>query len=81
MILILHIVTAIGSLVLATIAIALPSQTKLRLTYALAAATLASGTYMVISLHAPLVSSCETGLVYLGAVTILTVLARKRLLN
>lgn len=45
-----------------------PSKTKLRATYGLTLLTLASGTYLVWSLHAPLLSSCITGIIYLAVV-------------
>jgi len=81
MILVLHIVTALSSLALSTLAIFSPSRNKLNVVYGLAAATLASGTYLVVSMHASLVSSCTSGLLYLVTVSVLAMTARKRLLN
>lgn len=66
MILLIHIVIALTSIVSTTALAARPSAAKLRLSYALIALTLASGTYLVLSMHASLLSSCVTGLVYLG---------------
>ncbi|HVW22929.1 MAG TPA: hypothetical protein VHB51_00335 [Candidatus Saccharimonadales bacterium] len=66
MIILLHVLCALSSLVATTWAAFAPSKTKLRVGYSLTAMTLASGTYLVISLHAPLLSSCETGLIYLS---------------
>ncbi len=43
-----------------------PSQYKLRLSAILITLTLATGTYLVLSTHSPLLSSCVTGLIYLA---------------
>lgn len=64
--LLLHISIALFSLVWTAVTWFAPSQTKLKTAYGLTAATLASGTYLVISLHQPLVHACMSGLLYLG---------------
>ncbi len=46
-----------------------PTKRKFYAAYGLIGATLASGTYLVVSTHSPLLSSCVTGLVYLSAVS------------
>ena len=79
MILITHILIALASLVGATVAWAKPSTTKLHVTYGLIAATLVSGTYLVVSTHANLLSSCETGLIYLAVSVTATVSAHHKL--
>jgi hypothetical protein len=56
-----------------------PSQAKLRTTYGLIALTLATGTYLVWSTHSPLISSCATGLLYLGVVMSGVVAANRKL--
>lgn len=66
MFLILHITIALSSLIYTTYLYARPSRRKFYASYGLIAATLLSGTYLVISTHSPLVSSCITGLVYLS---------------
>jgi hypothetical protein len=68
MVLILHIIVALSSIVASTASFLVPSKFKLRLTYGLTLLTLASGTYLVWSTHSPLLSSCITGLIYLGVV-------------
>lgn len=66
MMLILHIAIALSSLAATTLLALRPSKRKMYASYALIAMTLASGTYLVISLHAPLLSSCVSGLTYLA---------------
>lgn len=68
MILILHILIALASIVCSGYAFFSPSKSKLQVSYALTALTLISGTYLVISTHSPLLSSCVSGLVYLAIV-------------
>jgi hypothetical protein len=68
MVLILHIAVALLSMVASGLAYFKPSHKKLHTSYSLVAATLVSGTYLVISSHSPLLESCLTGLLYLGIV-------------
>lgn len=79
MILILHIFVALTSIISSTVAYLSPTKTKLRTTYGLIALTLASGTYLVWSTHSPLVTSCITGLLYLGVVLSGVVAASRKL--
>ncbi|HVS78890.1 MAG TPA: hypothetical protein VHD84_01210 [Candidatus Saccharimonadales bacterium] len=69
MLLVVHILIALGSIAFSGYTFLDPSETKLRSSYGLVAATLASGTYLVISTHAPLTQACLTGLLYLGIVS------------
>ena len=68
MILLIHIIVALSSIIASTASFLRPSKAKLRLTYGLTLLTLATGTYLVWSTHSPLLSSCITGLLYLGVV-------------
>jgi len=68
MVILLHVLIAFGSIAYTTYLYARPSKHKFYAAYGLIAATLASGTYLVVSTHSPLLSSCVTGLVYLGIV-------------
>ena len=79
MILILHIMTALASLVVATVTAAAPTRVRLQSIYGLTAATLASGTYIVVSTGAPVLSSCLSGLLYLGAIAATVAVSRYRL--
>jgi hypothetical protein len=79
MLLVAHIIIALGSIAASTASLASPSINRLRLSYSLVAATLVSGTYLVISTHAQILSSCITGLAYTGLVLGLISVARYRM--
>jgi len=79
MLLPLHILTAIASLGLSTYAFFYPSKPKLRFSYGLIAATLASGFYLVWSSPSHMASACITGLAYVGIVAAATVATRHKL--
>jgi hypothetical protein len=68
MALIIHLIIAFSSLIFSGYVFFVPSRTKLHISYAFVAATLASGTYLVVSTHSPLLSSCMSGLTYLAVV-------------
>jgi hypothetical protein len=68
MIVLLHVLIALSSIAYTTYLYFRPSKGKFYASYGLITATLVSGTYLVISTHSPLVSSCITGLVYLGII-------------
>ena len=70
MLLITHILIAITSVAYSTYMIFFPSQSKLRVTYAMMAATIGTGTYLVWSTHSPVLQSCLTGLAYVGIVSV-----------
>jgi hypothetical protein len=70
MLVLLHVLAALSSLMLASVLYFAPTRTKLKLTSALVAMTLASGTYLVVSANVRLVESCTMGLIYLGAVSL-----------
>lgn len=77
MILVLHILAALGSLAFATYLLFAPSATGFRANYALIGATLVSGTYLTVT-KSHLLQTCLTGLLYLGAVMTLTIAAKVR---
>ncbi len=79
MVLVTHIVIALASIGYTTYLYFRPSRTKLRVSYGLVAATLASGTYLVVSTHSPLLSSCVSGLLYLAAVATGMALSARKL--
>jgi hypothetical protein len=79
MLLISHLIIALSSLVAATAAVIYPSYSKLKLSYLLTAATIATGTALVIVTHSPLLSSCLAGLTYTAVALSLIVAAQKRL--
>ncbi len=79
MTLVLHILIALSSLAYTTYLFFTPSRAKLRLSYGLVAATLASGTYLVVSTHTAILQSCLTGLLYLGLDSLGILSARRKL--
>ena len=66
MLLVMHVGIALASLVYAGYVYFSPTKARLYGAYGLVAATLASGRALVIAVHAPLLSVCMTGLLYLG---------------
>jgi len=78
MILLFHIVVALTSLAYSGYLFFKPSKSGLNIAYALVAATLASGTYLVVG-SGHLVSACVSGLVYLAFVLPAIVAARNKL--
>jgi hypothetical protein len=76
---ILHILIAIASIVVATINIFSPTKAKLIGSYSLIAATLLSGTALVVIEPSRMVHVCVTGLVYVVFASVLTIAANVRL--
>lgn len=68
MILLIHIIIALTSLIVTASAFISPSQSLLRISYALVVLTIASGTYIAISSPAHMVQACVSGLIYTGVV-------------
>lgn len=79
MLILTHVTIALLGLLQATYGLIVPSRGKLRATYALTAATFASGTYLVWHLHEPILQSCLSGLMYLAFIVAATAAAHHRL--
>lgn len=79
MLIISHVVIALLSMLVTGLLYLRPSSSKLISSYVLVASTLVSGTYLVISTHSPMVSSCITGVIYLTAVSLVIALSRHKL--
>lgn len=79
MILIVHIVIALSSVIFGSYALGRPSQKKLNTNYGFIAATIATGTYLIATMHVNMLSTCATGLAYLSIVTVLSILAQHKL--
>ena len=60
-----HVLIALTSVIFSGYIFFSPSQRKIYLAYGLTALTIASGTYLVISAHSPMLQSCLAGLAYL----------------
>lgn len=79
MLVILHVLSALISLVASTYLYFFPSRAKLFAVYGLATLTLVSGTYLAWSTKAHLAQACLSGLVYLGVISTLIFLAQRKL--
>ncbi len=79
MLLITHILIALTSVVFSTYMIFVPSLIKLRVSYGMIAATIGTGTYLVIATHSPVLQSCLTGLIYISVVSVGVALTHYRL--
>jgi hypothetical protein len=79
MILITHIIIALSSVISSAVLFFKPAKRNFYITYGLIGATIASGTYLVITTHSSLTHSCITGLIYLGIVLTLVATAQYRL--
>ena len=81
MFLLLHVTVAVISIVWTGIAYFMPTTKKLNISYALIASTLATGTYLVMTTHSPLLQSCVAGIAYLAIVLFETFAVRNRLVT
>jgi hypothetical protein len=79
MLLLAHVTIAIVSLVFGAVAIINPSRRKLLTNLGLIAATLISGTFLVISTHSPMLQSCISGLTYVCVMTAMSAVSYRRL--
>ena len=79
MAIIVHVLIALTSVIYAGFTFFQPSGKKLNVSYILVAATIATGTYLVIMKPSHMVSSCITGLAYLAVVFALIISARHKL--
>lgn len=79
MILLLHIGVALLSMAVAGYVFLSPSRTKLYTSYALMAATLATGLYLVATAPAHMLEVCTVGVGYLAVTASATVVARQKL--
>lgn len=79
MMLISHIAIALLSIVFTAYVYFAPSKSKLRTSYILAALTVASGTWLVVSNPAHMVQACTSGLAYLAITFVGIALARNKL--
>lgn len=70
MILLTHIIIALGSLAYTTKLYFWPKTSSFTAAYVLIGATLASGTWLVVASHSQILSACTTGLTYLAIVSV-----------
>lgn len=77
--LLLHILIALSSLGVTTFLVFSPSKVTLRISYGLAASTLTTGTYLVVSSGSHMLEACAMGLFYLGVTSLGILKARQKL--
>jgi hypothetical protein len=81
MILLLHIAIALASVAFAAYGFFFPSKAKLRVSYGLIAATLTTGTYLVVTAPAHMLEACTAGLLYTSIMVVATVAVRKKMIT
>ena len=79
MILLIHIVVALASMLVAAMVFIAPAARMLVVSYVLIAATLTSGIYLIAANPAHMMQACIVGVLYLTVDSGLTVVARRRL--
>lgn len=81
MLLLTHIIIALGSLVASGLLLARPTKPLLSTSYSLIIATLASGSLLIALEPVGILHACLAGLVYTTLATGLTLLGKRRLLE
>jgi len=79
MVVFLHVVIALLSIGVASLGFFRPSVLTLRTNYGLIAATLGSGTYLIISTPSHAMEACFMGIIYISLVLAATIMAKIRL--
>lgn len=79
MTIIIHVLIALTSIILASIACLQPTVAKLRRSYVFIALTFISGFYLVWTTSTPIDRISLSGIAYLSVVTAITVLTHQRL--
>ena len=75
----IHVGIAVASVLYSTVLYMSPSRAKFKFTYGLVGLTLASGTYLVVASHAAMLSSCTTGLIYIGVMFVAIYASHRKL--
>lgn len=81
MVLTIHIIIALASIAFTTLLFARPSRAKFYTNYSLISATLISGTYLVVTSNTSILKACLSGLAYVSVVSLMTLVARQKLLR
>ena len=77
--LLVHILTALTSVAFTIYLYISPSKAKLNVSYGLLAGVIGTGTFLVVSTHAPMLQSCITGLSFVSVSLLGTVLSARKL--
>ena len=78
MIVLLHVLIAISSIVLASFVFFKPTMKRLLASYGFIVATVASGTYLLLAMQADILRTCLSGLFYLTVVSVVTIATHVR---
>jgi len=79
MIILIHVIIAISSIVIASFTFFNPTLKRLIVSYGFILGTVATGTYLLVSYPSHILQSCLSGLTYLTVITIATIAAHVRL--
>jgi hypothetical protein len=79
MIVLIHVLIALASVGVASFVFFKPSIKRLIVSYGFIIATVASGTYLIVSMSGDILRSCLTGLFYVTVVSIVTIASHVRL--
>jgi hypothetical protein len=79
MIILIHVIVAIASIIMASLALLHPTMKKLIASYGLIIATVASGTFLLVSFPGSILRTCLMGVSYLVVVTVATAATHVRL--
>lgn len=79
MVLALHILIALASVAFATYTFFTPSKAKIGASYSMVAATIASGTYLVVATDASMLHACMSGLFFTVTVSAITYASQRKL--
>ena len=79
MIILIHVIIAFTSLIIASFAFLQPTVKKLIISYGFILATVGTGTYLLVTIPSHILQSCLSGLTYLTIVSIATIAAHIRL--
>jgi len=79
MIIAIHVLIALTSVLLATTVVIRPTTQLLKIHYGFVAATIVTGSYLLVAYPAHLAQSCAVGLVYLGVAATLSIFGQLRL--
>ncbi|MBC7564910.1 hypothetical protein H7100_01595 [Candidatus Saccharibacteria bacterium] len=79
MIILIHVILALTSIILASITFFRPSMQKLMVSYGLILGTLATGIFLLVAVPSHLLQSCIMGVSYLAVVTTATIVAHTKL--
>lgn len=74
-----HVLIALSSIALSSFTFFKPTMKRLYASYGFIVATVASGTYLIISTQSHILQSCLTGLFYLTVVSLVTIATHVRI--